>query len=109
MKSYIKIFAPALIACLIFFAPIICDAQTISNSNTVFGFYSTPTYTVLGTFENDGQIYVVLRNPWGNIEVVEEETYLQSIIQSENRKFQAVSNVMKTKQDTANSTINNLR
>ena len=116
MKRHIKLFTLSLFATMIFFATDFSNAQTVSVSNTEFGLnIDSPTlspsytYTVLVTFVQDGNVYVVLRNPWGTIEVVEEETYLQFLIQSENRKFQSVSNVMKTKQDTANSTINNLR
>ena len=106
MIRYIKIFAPAIIACMIYFFPGICDAQTTSGSNEEFGVSTyTPTYTVIGTYEYNGEIFVVLRNPWGNIEVVEEENYLQM----ESRNFTTISNAMKARQETAISAIHNLR
>ncbi len=115
MKRHTKIFALALIACMIFFAINFSNAQTVSVSNTEFGLNidnpilsPSHTYTVLGTYVQDGNVYVVLRNPWGRIEVVEEEIYLQ-IMRSEGRKFQVISNALRMKQETSNSMINNLR
>jgi len=108
MKNKFKNLAAAIMISGLLFVPVLCSAQ-VEGSSVNDGIVPGHAYTVLGTYEQDGKVYVILRNPWGNIEVEEEEIYLQSIMQSENREFQAISNVFKVRQDTANSTINNVR
>lgn len=109
MKNTNKNIVAIIIISAFFFVPFFCSAQTGSMVND--GIVPGHVYSVIGTYEQDGVDYVVLRNPWGTIEVVEEEDYLplQTSMQQENRQFTTMSNVMKTRSDVAKSSINNLR
>ena len=101
MKNTFRNIAAAIMISGLFFVPVFGSAQTIGNIVTGH------TYTVLGTYEQDGIVYVVLKNPWGVKEEMEEDDYLK--ILQENRQFTMVSNILKVKQDTSKSSINNIR
>lgn len=106
MKTLTKKIAAAIMFIGIFFISGITSAQTIND-----GLNSGHAYTVLGTYEWNGIEYVVVRNPWGTIENMEEDEYLTLIqkMQEQSRHFTMVSNVMKVYYDSSKSTINNIR
>jgi len=106
MKTLTKKIAAAIMFIGIFLISGITSAQTVN-----YGITPSHTYTVLGTYEDNGVTYVVLRNPWGTIENLEEDEYLiiQQKMQQENRQYTTISNVMKVYHDSSKSTINNIR
>ena len=106
MKTLTKKIAAAIMFIGIFLISGITSAQTVN-----YGITPSHTYTVLGTYEDNGVTYVVLRNPWGTIENLEEDEYLiiQQKMQQENRQYTTISNVMKVYYDSSKSTINNIR
>lgn len=106
MKTLTKKIAAAIMFIGIFFISGITTAQTVN-----YGIAPGHAYTVLGTYEQDGIEYVVLRNPWGKIEDMEEDEYsiIQQKMQQENRQYTTISNVMKMYYDSSKSTINNIR
>jgi len=100
MKTLTKKIAAAIIFIGIFFISGITSAQTVN-----YGLTPSHTYTVLGTYEDNGVTYVVLRNPWGQTEAV-EESYLANIdlhnnLQKQQQTVQMMSNVSKVLRDTA--------
>ena len=114
MKNQTKNIAAAIIISALFFVPVFCSAQVSGGSDTFItpvpvqpgedtndGIVAGHVYTVLGTFEQNGITYVVLRNPWGTEEPDEEEESSQSL--------QLISNVMKASHDTQKNVIRNIR
>ena len=105
MKTLTKTIAPVIILIGLFFIPEIASAQT------VYGLTSGQNYTVISTYEEDGVEYVVVRNPWGTIEEMEEEEYLTITqkISQDSRQFTMMSNVLEAYHDTSKSYINNMK
>jgi len=114
MKNQTKNIAASLIISAFFFVPVFCSAQVSGGSDTFVNpvpvqpgedtndaIVAGNVYTVLGTYEQNGITYVILRNPWGTAEPDEEE--------ESSRSLQLISNVMKASQDTQKNVIRNIR
>ena len=100
MKTLTKKIAPVIVFIGLFFISGITSAQTVN-----YGVTPGHSYTVLGTYEENGVTYVVLRNPWGQTEEVEESQLanidLQNALQKQQQTIQMMSNVSKVLRDTA--------
>ena len=100
MKTLTKKIAAAIMFIGIFFISGITSAQTVNDGVSLGN-----AYTVLGTYEDNGVTYVVLRNPWGQIEEVEESYLakidLQNNLQKQQQTVQMMSNVSKVLRETA--------
>ena len=103
MKIKFKNLLAILVISGLFSIPILCSAQTTVGTNS--GIIQGHAYTVLGTYELDGIVYVLLRNPWGAVEEVEADELpnidLQNALQKQQQTLQMLSNVSKVLHDTS--------
>jgi hypothetical protein len=111
MKRIKIILATTFFTCLIFFVPFLCIAQNELSSGSG-SIISDPSYTDIGTIEEEETVNVVIQYPSGETKVVElneEEAdalfNLQNALQKQQQSLQTISNVSKMIHDTAMATI----
>lgn len=110
MKNKFKNLTAAIIIFGIFLVPVLCSAQVAGNTVNG-GIVSGNAYTIVDSYEQNGIFYVVLRNPWGEVEVVEEEDAqlsnidLQNMLQKQQQTIQMLSNISKVLHDTAKAVV----